>query len=120
MPQSIYERHGGFATVRKVVSDFYDRALSSPVLEPFFANTDMRRLIDHQTKFVSFLLGGPASYNDDHLERIHANMGITLPAFDEMVLTLLETLEDHGFTRGEAAAVEHELRSRQSIIVTVP
>jgi hemoglobin len=118
MPQSIYERHGGFATVRKVVSDFYDRALSSEVLAPYFARTSMRTLVDHQTKFVSFLLGGPASYNDDHLQRIHARMGITLPAFDEMVLTMLETLEDHDFTKGEVAAVEHELRARQSLIVT--
>lgn len=118
MAQSIYERHGGFSSVRKVVSSFYDRALDSEVLAPYFARTNMKRLMDHQTRFVSFLLGGPASYNDDHLERVHARLGITQPAFDEMVLTMLETLEDHGYDAGEVALVEHELRSRQSLIVT--
>jgi hemoglobin len=118
MPQTIYEAHGGFASVRKVVSSFYDRVLDSEVLAPYFAHTDMKRLVDHQTKFVSFLLGGPASYSEDHLERVHARMGITRPAFDEMVLTMMETLEDHGYASQEVAAVERELRSRQAIIVT--
>jgi hemoglobin len=118
VPQTIYESHGGFASVRKVVSSFYDRVLDSEILAPYFAHTDMKRLVDHQTRFVSFLLGGPASYSDDHLERVHARMKITAPAFDEMVLTMTETLEDHGYTASEVAAVEHELRTRQSIIVT--
>jgi hemoglobin len=118
MAQTIYERHGGFASVRKVVSAFYDRALESDVLAPYFAHTNMKTLVDHQTKFVSFLLGGPVSYSDDHLERVHARRGITKSAFDEMVLTMLETLEDHDYTGSEVAQVEHELRSRQSLIVT--
>ncbi len=118
MPQTIYESHGGFASVRKVVLSFYDRVLDSEILAPYFARTDMKRLIDHQTKFVSFLLGGPASFSDDHIERVHARMGITAPAFDEMVMTMMETLEDHGYSANEVGSVEHELRSRQSIIVS--
>lgn len=118
MAQTIYERHGGFSVVRKVVSDFYDRVLDSEVLAPYFAHTDMKRQIDHQTKFVSFLLGGPASYSDDHLERVHRRLGVTTGAFEEIVLTMCETLEDHGFNGTEVGAVEHELRSRQSIIVS--
>ena len=118
MPQTIYEAHGGFASVRKVVSSFYDRVLDSEILAPYFAHTDMKRLVDHQTKFVSFLLGGPASYSDEHLERVHRRLGITLPEFDEMVLTMCETLEDHGFAETEVATVESELRRREGIIVT--
>jgi hemoglobin len=116
--QTLYERHGGFVTVRKVVSDFYDRILDSDVLARHFQHTDMRVLVDHQTRFVSFLLGGPASYSDEHLERVHRRLGITLPEFDEMVLTMCETLEDHGFTGTEVASVESELRRREGIIVT--
>ena len=119
MPQSIFESHGGFVTVRKVVSSFYDRVLESEVLAPHFAHTNMKRLIDHQTKFVSFLLGGPASFSDDHIERVHARLGITQPAFEEMKLTMMETLEDHGFNDSEVAQVEQELLSRQALIVTV-
>lgn len=116
--QTLYERHGGFVTVRKVVSDFYDRVLDSAVLARHFQHTDMRVLVDHQTRFVSYLLGGPASYSDEHLERVHHRLGITLPEFDEMVLTMCETLEDHGFAATEVASVASELRQREGIIVT--
>jgi hemoglobin len=116
--QTLYERHGGFSTVRRVVSDFYDRVLDSDELAPYFAHTEMKRQIDHQTKFVSFLLGGPTSYSDDHIERVHARLGITLPDFDVMVTTMCETLEDHGFADTEVSVVEQELRRREGIIVT--
>lgn len=115
--QTIYERHGGFSTVRKVVSDFYDRVLDDEQLARHFGHTDMRVLIDHQTRFVSFLLGGPAGYSDEHIERVHARLGITLAEFDAMVLTMLETLEDHAFTDTERADVEQELRKREALIV---
>ena len=94
MKQTLFDRVGGFATVSKVISAFYDKVLDSPRLSPYFASTDMKRLIDHQTKFVSYLMGGPASYTADHLERVHARLGITDPAFDEASSLLRETLED--------------------------
>jgi hemoglobin len=119
MTMSIYERHGGFSTVRKVVSEFYDRMLDSDLVAHHFTDVDMARLIDHQTKFISFLLGGPASYNDDHLQRVHAHMSITLQEFDEVVAILSETLEDFDFSSSDIAYVEQGLRQRESVIVTV-
>jgi hypothetical protein len=77
MRQSLFERYGGFAKISKSVMSFYDKLLSSPMLSPYFAKTDMKRLIDHQTKFVSSLMGGPASYTSEHLERVHAHLNIT-------------------------------------------
>jgi truncated hemoglobin YjbI len=41
MAQSIFERHGGFARVSRMVMSFYDRVLDSPVISPYFAATDM-------------------------------------------------------------------------------
>jgi hemoglobin len=55
------ERYGGFPTLSRIVMDFYDRVIDSDVLGPFFEDVDMRRLVDHQTKFVAWLMGGPAS-----------------------------------------------------------
>jgi hypothetical protein len=46
---TVFERCGGFASVRKVISTFYDKILDSTVLSGYFADVDMRRLIDHQT-----------------------------------------------------------------------
>ena len=58
MPQTMFERYGGFATISQVVGSFYDKVLDSPITSPYFADVDMRGLIDHQTKFFAFLMGG--------------------------------------------------------------
>jgi len=120
MPQTIFERYGGFASVSRVVSTFYEKMIESPVTRPYFTNVDMRRLIDHQTKFIAFLMGGPASYTNDHLERAHAHMGITTAAFNESVQLLVDTLEEAGFVAEDVAVVRRELMARQALIVTRP
>lgn len=117
--QTIYERCGGFATVRKVVTDFYDKVLDEEGVAEHFADVDMARLIDHQTKFISFLLDGPASYSDDHLQRVHSHLHITLQEFDLVTALLRETLADHGFGESDLAVVDQRLRQRESLIVTV-
>jgi hemoglobin len=40
---------------------FYDRVLNSDVIGAYFDDIDMRQLIDHQTKFISQGMGGPAT-----------------------------------------------------------
>ena len=120
MSQSIFERYGGFTTVSKIVMSFYEKILDSPVTNPFFANTDMKKLIDHQTKFIASMMGGPASYTNDHLERVHANLGITNQAFSEAVDMLKETMEDHDFEDEDIDEVEGEVMSHKPYIVTKP
>lgn len=117
--QTIYERHGGFPTIRRVVADFYERVLEDDKLAPHFETVDMARLIDHQTRFISFLTGGPAAdYSNDHLQRVHAPKHITLDEFNAMVELLTETLEDFDFTADEVATVRRELRNREPAIVS--
>ena len=118
MAQSIFERYGGFASVSKVVSAFYEKALESPLLAHHFEKVEMRRLIDHQTKFVASLMGGPASYSNDELERVHSRLNITDREFDEMVSLFKETLEDFDFDESDIAAVRSEMLSRKRYIVT--
>jgi len=118
MAQSIFERYGGFAKVSKVVSAFYEKANESDLLAPYFENVDMRRLIDHQTKFVAFLMGGPASFSNEELERVHNRLNINDREFDEMVALFKETLEDFDFDDTDIAAVQSEILSRKRYIVT--
>jgi hemoglobin len=118
MSQTIFERYGGFSNVSKMVMSFYEKMIDSPVTSPFFANTDMKRLIDHQTKFIASMMGGPASYTNDHLERVHANLGITEEAFLEAVDILEETLEDFDMADEDIEQVKDEVFSRKNFIVT--
>jgi hemoglobin len=115
---TVFERAGGFAKVSRIVSAFYGSMLASPLLAPYFAEVNMRRLMDHQTKFIASLMGGPASFSSEHLARVHARLHITDEAFDEMALTLRETLEDFDLDESDIALVYGELLSFRSIIVT--
>ena len=118
MKQTIFERYGGFAKVSRVVMAFYDRLLDSPVTNPYFAGTDMKRLIDHQTRFIAAVMGGPASYTNDHLERVHIHLGITQDAFLESLSLLKDTLEEFGFEAEDIEAVQAEMMSRKHFIVS--
>jgi hemoglobin len=116
--QTIFERNGGFASVRKIVSTFYDYMLDDEVMAPYFAGVDMRRQIDHQSKFISAVMGGPGSYTDDHLQRVHARLGITHDAFLVMAGLLKEALEEHDVATADVSAVMHEIHIREHLVVT--
>jgi len=115
--QTIFERYGGFATVSKVVVEFYDRILDSPLTSPYFENRDMRRLIDHQTKFIASVMDGPASYSHEHLEAVHRHLNITDEAFAEALALLSETLEDHGLEAADVRSIREKVTSLKPYIV---
>ena len=117
MRKSIFERYGGFTNVSKVVMSFYDKILDSSVTSPYFADTDMKRLIDHQTKFIATIMGGPASYSNEHVEKVHERLGITEVAFIEAMELLRETLEDHNFQEDDIETVEDEMMSYKNFVV---
>lgn len=117
MRRSIFERYGGFARVSRVVMAFYEKILDSPITSPYFDGIDMRRLIDHQTRFIATVMGGPASYTNDHLERVHARLNITEVAFLEVCELLRETLEDFEYEEEDIQSVVDEIMSRKNYIV---
>lgn len=117
MAKSLFDQIGGFKTVRKIVSDFYDRVVENEVLIPYFENVDMPSLIDHQTKFFAMLLGGPASYTDDQLKKIHRRMGISNHAFDVVCELVVETLEDHDLGEAAIQDVQSKLLDKKNYIV---
>jgi hemoglobin len=120
MEATIFDRYGGFAKVSRVVSSFYGRVLDSPILAPYFDGVDMRRLMDHQTKFIAYLMGGPVSYSTEHLARVHAHLGIDDASFDEITTVLRETLEDFDFDESDISTVYGRVVSYRPFIVSRP
>ena len=88
------------------------------MIGPYFEESDMRALVDHQTKFISSVMGGPASYSDEALQRVHASYRIERAAFDEMSRLLRETLVEFDLDGGDVETVMHEIDSRADIIVS--
>jgi hemoglobin len=113
-----FESMGGFARVRLIVSDFYDKVLSSERLAPYFAGVDMRRLIDHQTKFTAAVMGGPAAFTDDQISRAHMRLNISAEDFDEMADLFRETLEDFDVAELEVVRLHAHVMSMREYVVS--
>lgn len=116
MAASLYEKYGGFASISRVVMAFYDRLLDSDQVGPYFDHVDMKRLIDHQTKFVASLLGGPAEFAEERLAQAHKDLNISDADFDAMKQIFDQTLADHGFSEADRAAVVGEIEARRAVI----
>jgi len=94
--------------------------LDDDVLAPYFDGVDMRRLIDHQTKFISQVMGGPATYTNESLRQLHHHLAITPEAFATMIARMEETLEKFDFEPHDIAAIVADLRSREPWVVASP
>lgn len=115
--RSLFEQYGGFSKVSKVVMSFYDTLLDSDEIGPFFDDVDMPKMVDHQTKFIAMLLGGPASYTDNQLRQLHTHLDINDSHFDELKVVLHDTLESHSFQADHIEIVLAEFESRRKHIV---
>lgn len=117
MSQSLFEKYGGFKTVSRIIMTFYEMVLDSDQIGDHFDDVDMARLIDHQTKFVASLMGGPASISDDRLEAVHRHLRISHADFDEVVTLLRAALSEHRMSEDDILRTLAEVESKRSIIV---
>ncbi len=114
----MFQRYGGLPLVTELVMSFYDRVLASERLAPYFASVDMRRLVEHQAKFVSSVMGGPASYSNAELRDIHAHLEIDERTFDEMIRLFEESLVELRFAPEDREEILADFRARRAYIVT--
>jgi hemoglobin len=115
---TMFERYGGFASVSKIVMSFYDKVLDSEIAGPYFDDIDMRALIDHQTKFVAQVMGGPVEYTNEALRSVHSRHDIDSQAFNEVAALLRETLEDFDFDPADVNQILNEVTRRSPYIVS--
>jgi hemoglobin len=102
---TLYDKYGGFAAISAIVHTFYDKVLASPTLDPYFQNVDMGGMIDHQTKFLCKVLGGPDNYTGRALEAAHRRLDVTSSAFEEVATLLKQSLEEAGVEPADVATV---------------
>ena len=114
---TLFEHYGGFTTVSRLVMSFYDRILDDDDVASYFDDVDMRNLIDHQTKFMATLMGGPASYTDDALRHLHAHLKVDAQSFDRVAGHLRDTLTDGGMAPEHVDILVGEFNARKPLIV---
>lgn len=118
MRRSLYDSIGGFGTISKIVLSFYGKVLESDAVAPYFAAVDMKQLIDHQTKFICSLLGGPASFTDDQIRHAHSNIDVTDDAFDEIAALFAEALSEAKLQPADVEAITKAFESKRPLIVS--
>lgn len=118
MVGALFDKYGGFGTVSRVVMAFYEKVLDSDKIGIHFENVDMPRLIDHQTKFIASVLGGPAAFSDERLRKVHTHLNLTHADFDAMTEILRETLQEFDFEEQDIRRVSAEIEARRPVIVS--
>ena len=117
MQNSLFDKYGGFSNISRIVMALYDRLLDDDDVGPFFGEVDLPELIDHQTKFISALMGGPASFSDGHIQRAHAHMIVSDAHFDQLKSLVRETLEEFEIEPEDIEAVLGEFEVRRPLLV---
>jgi len=103
--ETLYERLGGREAIRAVVDDFYARLLADDELGPFFADTDMESLKEHQTDYLCEAAGGPAEYTGPDIRAAHLHVPFTDALLDRSVEHLLASLDEFDVTGEDREAV---------------
>lgn len=113
----MFDKYGGFSAVSKIVLDLYERLLDDDDLGPFFDDVEFSKIVDHQTKFVSSIMGGPASYTDHQIQKLHSHLPITAAHFAKLAEILTQVLKDHGVEDEDAAEIVGGFAQRRDIVV---
>jgi len=102
MEQTLYERVGGEEAIAKVVDYFYSElVLKDETVNHFFENTDMEKQHRHQTKFISFALGGPNQYSGKSMAKAHEGMNIQPVHFNAIAKHLHNALAHFGVSEAD-------------------
>jgi len=115
---TLFEKYGGFAVISRIVHSYYDKVLDSDQIGDYFESLDMKPLIEHQTKFIASLMGGPASFSNDMLKRVHAGLNISRADFDAVADLLQEALFEHNVEQEDVNSILREIESRSPVIIS--
>jgi hemoglobin len=102
---TLYEKYGGFSTIHSIVKNFYRDVLAEESLAPYFKNVSMDFLIQHQSDFLSQILGGPVQYKGRTLRQAHQRLHIKRADFDLVAQLLKENLEDAGVEQADIESI---------------
>ncbi|USB31725.1 group 1 truncated hemoglobin [Paenibacillus sp. YPG26] len=114
---TLYEKLGGEGTIAKVVDYFYDLVLADSEVNHFFENTDMTKQRAHQTKFISYALGGPNQYTGGAMAKVHTGMNLQPEHFNAIVKHLGEALAHFGVGEEDIAAALDKVESLRGDII---
>lgn len=114
---SFYEKYGGEETISKVVDYFYELVLADDTVNHFFQHTDMEKQRTHQTKFISFALGGPNQYSGQSMAKAHEGMNLQPIHFEAIVGHLRTALAHFGVSQEDIGDALNKVASLRDDIL---
>ncbi|MFD2615478.1 group I truncated hemoglobin [Paenibacillus gansuensis] len=114
---TLYEKFGGEETIAKVVDYFYDLVLADDSVNHFFKHTDMEKQRRHQTKFISYALGGPNQYSGGAMAKVHEGLNLQPAHFDAIVRHLGSALQHYGVGEEDIATTLEKVESLRNDII---
>ena len=112
MTQSVYELIGGADAVDAAVDLFYGKVLADKRINHYFVNTNMARQRNHQKRFLTQALGGPATYTGKAMRAAHEHLHLKEVDFNAVAENLTLTLR-------ELNVPEHLIDQTMEIVASV-
>ena len=121
MSDSLYKLIGEKPAVESLVKLFYAKITADDSLSKYFEKVDIKKLIDHQIRFISEVLGGPTvSWPKIELKKSHENLNINDADYDKVVDHLKSSLNELNVKEEYTNIIMNKVESLRSIIVTNP
>jgi hemoglobin len=102
---SLYERVGGQPVIATLITSFYKKVFTDPILGPFFTHTSLEKLTQMQEQFFSIALGGPEPENEISLQKAHQGRNIEERHLNRFIEHLMSTLQEVGVEETEAQEI---------------
>ncbi|MGH7830551.1 MAG: group I truncated hemoglobin [Candidatus Binatia bacterium] len=95
MAETLYDRLGGEAKLRRIIDTFIDRVFDDRMIGFFFRNADKKRIKEMEFQLTARFLGADIEYQGRALDEAHANHPIMGGQFMRRLAILRETLEEY-------------------------
>jgi len=77
----------------------------------------MGALMEHQTSFTCFMMGGPVSFSDSHLKAVHKHMSLTQVEWNEFMRIINIVLVDFEMEKDDIKIFLSNIESKKDLII---
>lgn len=113
---AIYEDLGGMDAITSIVEQMYEHILADERLAPYFDESNVESLINHQSRFIAMIAGGPEYH--EHIAETHAHMNLRDEHFDAVLAYFHAALADHGVADEHSHQLNSQLQQYRASAVT--
>lgn len=115
---NLFTKYGGTAAISRIVANFYGVVLTRPHLKSYFDGVPLQRLIQHQIRFISQVMGQtPSAYNGRRMHEAHGRLKISAADYAEVSAILASVLQQAGMEEADLQTVMAAVANLQSDIV---